>query len=504
MTIRKKLTLLYAGLLTIVVAVLSFGVFQAIRMTMTNTIDQALDDTATQIIYNSHAVPVSRIGGLDSFEVDLAPLDVFRASGVVVQVWRCGLSGDRPTFVAASANLANYTDPLDPTTLGVREATYSTVTIHNSQWRVLTRPVMVGGFLFGNVQVAASMKTVNDMTVRLVLIMGFSGLLAGIGVSALSMWFSGRALKPIEDITRAASGIAIAEDLETRLPWNGPPDELGRLISVFNHMMGRLEHLFRAQQRFVADVSHELRTPLTTIRGNLDLIKRYGMDPASLEAIEAETARMSRMVDDLLLLARADYGGLKLDLYPLDLDTVVSDVYKQARVLAQDRQLTVVMAHFEPARILGNTDRMKQLLLNLVGNAIKFTPPGGKISLSLRQQDDNAVVQVSDTGIGIDPQNLKQIFERFYQVEQSRTHKDGQEGAGLGLSIAKWITEAHSGTIRVDSELGKGSTFTVTFPLMTMAERAQPPRRRIPLLGRGRATSEDEPEEDDAAEFLDD
>jgi signal transduction histidine kinase len=295
--------------------------------------------------------------------------------------------------------------------------------------------------------------------------MASSAFVGVLGSIILGMWLSRKALRPIEGITEAASKIAQTDDLSTRLEWDGPMDELGRLTKVFNGMMERLQDLFSVQQRFVADVSHELRTPLTAIRGNLDLIKRYGVDAESLEAIESEAERMSRMVSDLLLLARADYGGLTLELEPLDLDTVVIEAHQQAKILAKDRDLVINIDHFEPVRIEGHADRMKQLLLNLLGNAIKFTPDGGRITLSLRQSGGKAILRVKDTGIGIGAEDIKHIFDRFYQVDKSRFRTG--DSSGLGLAIAKWIVEAHHGTIGVESELGKGSTFIVEIPAVS-------------------------------------
>jgi len=287
-------------------------------------------------------------------------------------------------------------------------------------------------------------------------------VLASLG---LGYWLSDQTLKPIEALTEAADNIATAKDLETRLNWNGPMDELGRLTVVFNRMMDRLEHLFTAQRRLVADVSHELRTPLTAIRGNLDLVKRYGMDDTSLEAMQSETARMSRMVDDLLLLARADYGNLTIEMSEIDLDTVVGEVFKEARILAKDRNLLVRIHQIEPVRLNGNADRLKQLLLNLVSNAIKFTPDGGQIGLALRHSGNEAILQVTDTGVGIEPEDLTHVFDRFYQADTSRTRVSNSGGAGLGLSIAKWIVEAHGGTIEVKSTPNVQTVFTVKLPI---------------------------------------
>ncbi len=490
MTIRTKLILWYSGLLATLILLFGIGVFAVTRWTLVNAIDSTLAATAEQVINNSTAYPLSQFGGREEILIRLPPLDIFRASGVLVQVWG-NVRGDEPKLEDWSANLGDYRRPLDSSTLGSEYPHYTNVTINGAEFRVLTTPVIVAaqGRLFGNVQVAASLEAVSAAMDRLLGMMLISGGLAILGSVFIGMWLSQRTLRPIEAITAAADRITTANDLSTRLPWEGPMDELGRLVSVFNHMMDRLEQLFTAQQRFVADVSHELRTPLTAVRGNLDLIRRYGMDPASLEAIESEVDRMSRMVNDLLLLARADSGGLKLDRMALDLDTVVTEVYREARVLAKDRDLKIVMARFEPVRILGNPDRMKQLLLNLVSNAIKFTPDGGQVSLSLWQDKGEAVVQVSDTGIGIGPEDLEHIFDRFYQADSSRTRRDITGGSGLGLSIAKWIAEAHDGTLTVESELGVGTTFTLRVPVMDYApetEEAEEASSRLDIVRNNR------------------
>jgi signal transduction histidine kinase len=195
------------------------------------------------------------------------------------------------------------------------------------------------------------------------------------------------------------------------------------------------------------------------------------VDQESLDAIESEAHRMSRLVNDLLLLARADNGELKLNLEDIDLDIVVGEAYREARILAKDRDLKVTVVDFEPVRIKGDADRLKQLLSNLLGNAIKFTPDGGQIIINLRKTEHDAIIQIQDTGIGISPEHLQRIFDRFYQADASRVRMDTAEGAGLGLSIAQWIAQAHGGSIQVDSTLGEGTTFTVTLPHIEEPER---------------------------------
>ncbi len=472
MTIRSKLILWYSGLLAVIIIIFGSSLFFVSRWTLINSVDTTLDETVDQVLKNSSAELVREFGSPSRIVIFFPQLDIFRASGVVVQVWDMS---EEPRLLRASSNIDDYTSALDAATFDqdpsayhtadqeIETNVYTVVNVESGTWRVLTRPINVWGRPL-ILQAAASFDAVNLATQGLLVILGVAMTIAIVGSVGIGLLLAERALKPIEEVIRAAAHITAADDLKTRLEWKGPYDEIGRLINVFNGAMGRLEDLFSVQQRFVADVSHELRTPLTAIRGHVDLIKRYGMDADSMEAIESEVERMSRLVSDLLLLAKADYGGLTLNPESVDLDVIVGEVFREARVLAKDRNLKLVVLDFEPVRIKGDADRLKQLLLNLISNAIKFTPDGGQIMINLRKSETDAIVDVGDTGIGIAPDDLKRIFDRFYQAEPSRVRKG--EGSGLGLSIARWIVDAHGGKIRVTSEVGVGTTFSVTLPHM--------------------------------------
>ena len=489
MRFRTKLIIWYAGLLIAVILVFGGAVYTLMDRTLVDAVDSSLSKTAQLVTDSSRVRLFGEFGAPDRRAFVLPRLDLFRASGVEVQVW--SVDGETPLLEASSVNLREYTEPLDPAVLGTNELIYTNVVIEDRPMRVLTSPMFLRGELLANVQTIALLDTVNEARQGLLLVMIGGGVIAVIASIIVGTWISRRALKPIREITVAAESIVKTDDLNTRLAWNGPKDELGHLTSVFNNMMERLQDLFSVQQRFVADVSHELRTPLTSIRGNLDLIKRYGMDDMSMDAIESETDRMARMVNDLLLLARADYGGLTLDLEPLDLDTIVIEAHQQAQVLVKDRDLTVALQRFEPIRINGNADRMKQLLLNLLSNAIKFTPDGGRITLGLYAENHKAVLEVKDTGIGMNEQDLKRIFDRFYQADSSRVRGvQNAESSGLGLSIVKWIVEAHHGTIAVESIPEQGTTFTVRLPIAGEQSAADQqstgsrPRLQIPNIRR--------------------
>jgi len=318
------------------------------------------------------------------------------------------------------------------------------------------------------VQVSQPLTSV-DATLQRVLILLIAGtaatiILAG-GVGLLMSWLT---LRPIDRITQTAGRIARTPDLGRRLPVSKTDDEVGRLVNTFNAMLERLHRLFQAQQGLVADVSHELRTPLTTIRGNLDLLRRGAADDpgervAALDAIESEVDRMNRLVADLLLLAQAD-AGMKLEKQPVELDTLILQVYRQAQLMATSHALgnervAIRLGHEDQAIVEGDPDRLQQLLLNLIDNALKYTPGGGSVTLSLYHDRDWVRVSVADTGVGISPDALPHIFDRFY-----RAQRNGRKGAGLGLSIARWIAEAHGGGLTVESQVGKGSTFTLWLP----------------------------------------
>lgn len=478
MTLRTRLALWFACLLALLIAMFSMAVFALMWLTMVRAIDSTLEDTADFINANSTfaILPVSTPGRM-RFHIDLPEIDFVRASGIAVQVWV--KDGDTYTPVDASANIENYPEALDHETLDTTLAhAFSTVDLNGTWWRVHTNPIMYDGVPVGSIQVAQSLEIMYVATRSLLIVVIACAIIAIIGAVIISRWLARRLLEPVQDLTSAASRIVGASDLSTRLTWSGPNDELGRLIAVFNRMMERLQNVFSIQQRFVADISHELRTPLTGILGNVDLMRRYGADEDSLNAIHADTARMSRLVHDLLMLARADYGGTTMNMMPLDVDSVVSSAVKSVRLAAEQKGLKLSIVHLEPLRVMGDPQQLKQLLDNLIANAMKFTATGGTISLNVQQVDQSARIEVVDTGIGIAAEHQARIFDRFYQVDTARA-QDGSGGFGLGLSVARWIAEAHHGSIDVRSQLGAGATFTVHLPLVQAFDEATQPARRV-------------------------
>jgi signal transduction histidine kinase len=484
MTIRTRLALWYSGLLTLLILIFSVTVITTSRVTILRTIDGVLQDAGQEVRQTISIVPV---GEFDPPEPEIAfrSEKVFNAPGVSVQIWQTHYNGENivPDLLRESQDISERTEPLAPEAITITEPHFITTTVDGIPERVASFPFYdENNNQIGLIQIGTPIRAVeqsNDILLATMVIGAFISIMVSAG---LGLWLSQRLLRPIEDITQAAASIADADDLSTRLQWQGPSDELGKLTEVFNHTMARLEHLFNVQQRFIGDVSHELRTPLTSILGNLELMERYGHDPESMDVIHREAKRMSRMVNDLLLLTRADFGELEVDFYPIDLDTIAVDVYEQSLLLKKKRQLSINMGEMEPVRMHGNSDRIRQLMLNLMSNAIKFTGDGGSITLSVYKEGNQAVIKVEDTGIGISDEDKARIFDRFYQADPSRTRdnmtSDEVDGAGLGLSIASWIVNIHNGSIDVQSTVGEGTTFIVRLPLTreTDSRRGQPPR----------------------------
>lgn len=335
----------------------------------------------------------------------------------------------------------------------------------DSTMRVLTTPLYDNEELIGYLQVGRLVDNIESFNRFLViaLFVGFAGASASLFLAVL---LTPSSFKPLEDMAAVTRQITNADDLSRRVPNTERTDEIGVLARSFNQLLERLERLFQTQQRLLADVSHELRTPLTAIRGNVDLMRRMGdADPESLEIIQEEIERMTRLVGDLLLLARADAGGLPLEKKKVELDNLLFEVYRQVRLL--ETSVEVKVTEVDQVCMMGDVDRLKQLLLNLISNATKYTPDGGTVDVSLSKKNGWAYINITDTGMGIPAEDLPYIFDRFYRVDKARARgQSGQGGAGLGLAIAKWIAQAHGGNIDVTSKVGEGTTFTIILPIL--------------------------------------
>ena len=475
MSIRLRLTLWYTSLLGITLVLSGLLMYFTVRYSLHNEVDHNLETRARQIqrtVQEVLSAQLSLEAVMSQTRIIAPPLETFSGPDLYIQVLT--LDGK---LLNASANLGGRHLPVSKTALErARQGrtTWDTWQTGAAHLRVYTTPLSIRGVVVASLQVGEYLGEVDRSLRQLSTILAL--LIAGALVLAAVMgsFLAQRAIAPVDQVTQAALHITRAEDLHRRLAVPGPADELGRLVEAINEMLDRLEMVFRSQQRFVADVSHELRTPLTAIQGNLDLLRIGAVDSpedrhAALSALESEVARLSRMVNDLLFLARSDTDTKTIP-QPVELDTLLLDIFRQAQILNEDVSLS--LGHEDQALVMGNPDRLRQVLLNLVDNALKYTPKGGKVTLSLFRDKGWARVVVEDTGIGIPVEAIPHLFDRFYRVDKGRSRLRG--GSGLGLAIAKEIAEAHGGHIEVESEEGKGSRFTVRLLAIETPTAAMP------------------------------
>jgi heavy metal sensor kinase len=362
--------------------------------------------------------------------------------------------------------LPESTDPPDfpwpPPSLRAR-SDYHNVNYDGRHFRVFVDPVHIGAEVFC-ILVAGQLEDNRGLLARF-----SSGLFAAIpallAISALAgYWMSRHALRPIDQLTSAVRSISIG-NLSGRLPIADTGDELERLAVTCNGMLSRLENSVNRIQRFTADASHELRSPISFMRTVAEVaLRNPQIDPESRAAFDdilVESSEASRLLEDMLVLARADSHQADLRFEPVDLADLLNDVHEKARPLAEAKRQRLAVERNGNGRVRGDRASLRRLLWTLVDNAIKYTPAGGRIELALDTQSSEARVTVRDSGMGIPEAMLPRVFERFFRADPSRTQ---QEGSGLGLAIAKWIADMHHAAISVESVEGRGTTFRVVFP----------------------------------------
>lgn len=384
-----------------------------------------------------------------------------------------------PAFAALNPPAASVTSPLHGAAwLGIVEAR------DGERVQIYSMALYEHSSVFGVTQVGAPLAQVDEslrhVALELALATPFALALGALG----SYWLARRAFRPIDRLTRVARSIE-AGDLRRRVPVPRTSDEVARLALTFNEMIARLETSFTRQRRFVADASHELRTPVAVIRSVTDVAlaqfeprEQTPGAPApqadgavaeyatALREVNAEAQRLTRLINDLLGLARADEGQVALEHTPLRLDTLARDAVGSVAPLAAERDQTITVTT-QPVTVMGDETRLLQVVMNLLDNAMTYSDAGSAITVAVApsQRDgiDVAQLTVTDTGIGVAPEHLPHLCERFYRADPARSRAAG--GSGLGLAIADWIVKAHDGEIEVASVVGQGSTFTVTLPL---------------------------------------
>ena len=452
-----RLALVYAAVLSCILLAFGTALYAAVDQYLAAETDQSVSLLAQHV---AAAIPPN--APLDAEGLSTMDIDPFTAPGMHVQV--LDVTG-KPLTHSAGLGLGVLPVSEDNLRLALAGvANYYTANAGGERIRVYQLPLRRAGKVAAVVQVGKSYHDY-DLTMTSLGQAAGGGSVLAIVLAGLVGWaVAGRALRPIADMTATARAIALSQGFSQRLPENRKADEVGQLATAFNEMLESLESAYSQQRRFVADASHELRAPLTTIVGNLGFVRQAAelseaeRDEALDDAM-AEAQRMRRLVGDLLALARAD-AGQQENLEAVDLNAVVADLWHELRPRTQGR--TLRFTSLAKATVRGDRDRLKQVALIIVDNALKYTPAGGQVEVSVRSQDGQAVLRVRDGGIGIDPEDLPHIFDRFYRADKARARDQG--GSGLGLAIAKAIVEHLNGSIDVESTPERGTTFTVRLP----------------------------------------
>ncbi|MEA3333263.1 MAG: ATP-binding protein [Pseudomonadota bacterium] len=465
-SIRVKLTAWYILVFGVVLACFCISIYVMMESKLLHSVDRRLQ-TMAELISKTELCAVPNFLPPD-FERRLNRIFGTRPVGKFVRV--LDLSGE----------IGSRTDNIDEDKIPVnkdlvREVVAKGEIIFETQSplgpdmpiRFINFPVknFKGDKIRGVVQVGTSLGFVRE-SMRNLLFVFFVLVPSLLFVAAVvGLFLAGKALKPIREIARTTRHITV-NNLEERITVPVARDDIGQLASTINGMLDRLSLSFHKINQFTADASHELRTPLTIMRGELEIALRG--ERSSEEYLETlgssleEVERMSRIVNDLLLLSKSDMGQEVMHFDPVDLRILLLDLLSNFKILADEQRIQLSSDLEEVETVFGDQLRLRQLLVNLLTNAIRYTPAEGKINLALRNVESGVEISVADTGIGIPAEDIPRIFDRFYRADKARSRQYG--GSGLGLSIVKWIVNAHQGMIKVDSVVGEGSVFRVVLP----------------------------------------
>lgn len=464
MSLRLRLAIWYAGLSLLVVAVACVYGYAVHNRTHYDELDRVIHETATHLAFELAENPAAR--------------DSILARPVAAGVSLLNERGEllfrsAQAFLAPAIDISALTkSPTRPAFARVaRIAPAIHVPLPSQGWfgllngpsgerfRIFVTRSAGGTYLAVTTPLSHVDQSMRAFALLMMWIAGAGGVVA----FAVGWAVAGRALRPVAALTESAEAIANSREFSRRVPESLSRDELGRLTRTFNTMLANLEAAYESEVRFVSAASHELRTPLTVVQANLDLLQLGNLSEddqvISLSEASRESERMARLVADLLVLARAD-AGIPIRRESVEIDRVVLEVLNETRHLAIGKRVDVT--HIEPGGVSGDPDRLKQLMLNVVENAIKYTGDDGHIEVEIRRFADEMNISVRDNGMGILPQDLPKVYDRFFRGEAARERDFG--GSGLGLAIASWIVNQHGGTISVDSTVGSGTTVRISLP----------------------------------------
>jgi len=464
-SIRTKLTFWYVLLLTVSMLVFAGGFYYTLSRVYMDRIDSQIHKLAGM---TAHAIvrPPGKLMLPNNFDVFLDRFFGLRTRDYYIQIL-----DHKGEIVAKSATLEGFDLRVSNSALkrvlrgNVDYETVKSIGVHPV--RVVSAPVIVKDKgLVAIVQVGDSLEVVEEIFHYMIYIFGVGILVSVVIASIIGSFLARKALAPVDEINRMAMRIT-AENLDERINIDGPKDEMGRLATTLNDMIAGLERSFKQIRQFTSDASHELKTPLTVMKGEIEVALRG--EPTQEESSEVllstleEIDRMSSIVHKLLTLARADDERGEAPLTPVRLDIVLADSFRLLKKVATKKKISIEMTESAALTVFADELRLSQVIANLIDNAIKYTSTGGSVKVLLAGGGDLAILKVIDTGMGIAADDLPHLFDRFYRVDKARTREMG--GVGLGLSICKEIVEGFGATIDVESELGKGTIFTVRFPL---------------------------------------
>ncbi len=470
-SVRAKLTVWYVGVLALVlIAFAALTYFLVVRV-LADTADENLAEMARNF-KTALAAEHSDEPEKSSFENDVREaIDESRFHDYVFAVY----AADDNRRIASTNDNADFDAALLKAAAAAQS--YSLINIGNNSFRVHDVPLESGAGKY-RLFVLYSLKDQMDFLERLRSIF-FVAVPLALLLSGLGGYFlAGKSLAPVVDMSRRAATIS-ATNLHARLPVKNEKDELGNLARIFNALLERLEGAFEQleraseqQRRFMADASHELRTPLAIVRGESEVtLSKENRTAAeyreSLAVVHDESKRLTRIVEDLFTLARADAGQFRANFAELYLDEILSDCVRAVRVLAEKRNVSLNFSTNQEMPMRGDEQLLRRLFINLLDNAIKYNRTGGAVSIAAEKASENYRVTVGDTGAGISKDEQTKIFERFYRADKARSRNETSAtgGAGLGLAIAQWIASLHDGEIELVSSNETGSVFSVAFPI---------------------------------------
>jgi two-component system OmpR family sensor kinase len=458
---RSQLALRLVSAFAAVLLVVALAIHLALKAVLLSTLDRSLSSVAS---VQAGAIADSPPGDMRLHEWRLSPekAAAIRHVNWFLQVWdQGGNSLLRSTYLEQDL-------PIEPRAFARArrgELVYATQAWPEGSLRILYYPIdrvdpRHRGHVLG---IAASLSPMRETLRRVDVVLVVVALL-GIGGAFAAGWrMAGEALKPVAQITEEAEGIE-AGSLDRRITAHAGTVEFQRLVAVLNRMLDRIDAAFQSQKRFIADASHELRSPITALRGHLEVVRRRQRSTSEYEeAIDValeEVHRLQALAEDLLTLARRDAGTLEPSLEPLRLDRLLFEVAGSYRALAEANGVTLEPHLDTPVPVLGDPDLLRRLVRNLLDNAIKYSPDGGRVSLRAGLSGDKAWLEVADTGPGVDPRHLPHLFDRFYRADPSRQRKTG---TGLGLAIAQAIAEAHGGRLTARNRPSGGAVFRFEF-----------------------------------------